>query len=576
MKPPVSPANLLYCSEQTVEVEQEAPSGGRRITGRIVVWDQVGNTSAGPTRFVPGSIVIPDDPSRVKLLIDHNMSDAVGYMEHAEEDETGILATFVVPEDIAGRGDQALEWAATRIRDGFSVGVGIDDYEFDGDVLVIRSSRLNETSLIPIPAFRDALVTEVTAQRKDQFVSRAILALAASDGAPQPAGTVAPTPQTASDGALTAAEAASTAPAPSGSTRVEATAVPPAAGAPAPGGTVTAAEAPVPAPAPAPAASPAVVVEHGSGARRLAELTAQHFRNGGSPDELPRFLTAALNDVTPANITPTGVANDYGPRRTELVRDLWQSAEVVRPMIDAFGVDGAPQSLKFGGFVWDVRPEVAAYSGNKAAVPSNQPKRKWIETSVQRFAGGWDVDRVFVDLPGGTDEIADIFTEATRDYAAKSEAYVSTTVLAGATELDPSATVIDALTLIGQHFASPASGRGARITTVQLGADAWSELLSMTADQAPWWMQRLGQINLGTSEGEAGGIRFALNYDLDGGVVLAGDRRAVKIKETTPPVRVRAENIPNGGVDIGVFGYVGALVLDPRAIVTTTVGGTAG
>src|SRR5690606_18655429 len=112
VKPPVSPANLLYCSEQTVAVEQEAPSGGRRITGRIVVWDQVGNTSAGPTRFVPGSIVIPDDPSRVKLLIDHNMSDAVGYMEHAEEDETGILATFVVPEDIAGRGDQALEWAA--------------------------------------------------------------------------------------------------------------------------------------------------------------------------------------------------------------------------------------------------------------------------------------------------------------------------------------------------------------------------------------------------------------------------------------------------------------------------------
>ena len=41
----------------------------------------------------------------------------------------------------------------------------------------------------------------------------------------------------------------------------------------------------------------------------------------------------------------------------------------------------------------------------------------------------------------------------------------------------------------------------------------------------------------------------------------------MKIGEIDPPIKVQALDIPRGGVDLGVFGYVAAMVTDPRAVV---------
>ena len=76
-----------------------------------------------------------------------------------------------------------------------------------------------------------------------------------------------------------------------------------------------------------------------------------------------------------------------------------------------------------------------------------------------------------------------------------------------------------------------------------------------------------GTIDLGTTGGDVGGLSFRVNPSLPAGTVIAGDRRAVKIAEVSPPIRVQAIDLPRGGVDLGVFGYIAAMVVDPRAVV---------
>lgn len=93
----------------------------RTISGQLVPWDTIGHTSAGPTRFAAGSVTLPDDLSRVKLLRDHNTSSPIGYLIDAHSTDGGLFGTFKIPETSAG--DEALLEASAKLRDGLSVGV---------------------------------------------------------------------------------------------------------------------------------------------------------------------------------------------------------------------------------------------------------------------------------------------------------------------------------------------------------------------------------------------------------------------------------------------------------------------
>ncbi len=61
------------------------------------------------------------------------------------------------------RADDALEEAATGLRDGFSVGVKINEWKNEEGVLRIKSSTLQEVSLVTDPAIDSARVAEVAA-----------------------------------------------------------------------------------------------------------------------------------------------------------------------------------------------------------------------------------------------------------------------------------------------------------------------------------------------------------------------------------------------------------------------------
>jgi HK97 family phage prohead protease len=135
-----------------------ADSRKRTISGTIVTWGEKGNTSAGATVFEKGSI---DFSKPVKLLLEHDRTRPIGKLMDITADDNGIEATFKIAGTIAG--DDSLLEAAEGLRDGFSVGVMVDDWENKAGVMSISASKLIEVSLVTDPAIESARVADVAA-----------------------------------------------------------------------------------------------------------------------------------------------------------------------------------------------------------------------------------------------------------------------------------------------------------------------------------------------------------------------------------------------------------------------------
>jgi HK97 family phage prohead protease len=130
----------------------------RTLTGRIVTWGEEGFTSAGKTIFAKDSITIPKN---VKLLLEHDRTRPIGKLVSYEVTDSGIEASFKIAGTIAG--DDSLLEAAEGLRDGFSVGIKLNEWDNKDGAMVISSSQMIETSLVTDPAIDSARVTEVAA-----------------------------------------------------------------------------------------------------------------------------------------------------------------------------------------------------------------------------------------------------------------------------------------------------------------------------------------------------------------------------------------------------------------------------
>jgi HK97 family phage prohead protease len=129
----------------------------RTISGRIVTWGETGNTSAGKTIFAKDSIALKP----VKLFIDHNMDKPIGKVLDFETTDTGIEATFKIAN--TQRGNDAIVEAMEGLKDGFSVGIKLTEYDNTDEGLVVKMSNLVEVSLVETPAIDSARVSEVAA-----------------------------------------------------------------------------------------------------------------------------------------------------------------------------------------------------------------------------------------------------------------------------------------------------------------------------------------------------------------------------------------------------------------------------
>lgn len=152
--------------EATFTVDQER----RIVEGPVVPYgrDAIAVKNGQRWRFQQGSLVLESEQSRNKLLRDHDFSQPQGPLEFFEDRPDGMFARYKVGR--GADGDRTLAEAEDKVRDGFSVGVDINDYGPDplnpGVMLVaVGGAVWYETSVLAIPAFTGARVTRVAATR---------------------------------------------------------------------------------------------------------------------------------------------------------------------------------------------------------------------------------------------------------------------------------------------------------------------------------------------------------------------------------------------------------------------------
>ena len=137
-------------------------NGDRRtISGKIAPYGEVGNTSAGRVVFAENSIIVPE-PSKVKLLMQHDNSKPVGRMQSVTSNKTGLYASFKV--SASTRGSDAILLAQEQLMDGLSVGVEVEDSRQEKDYLLVTAATLKEVSLVESAAFPSAAVLKIAAQ----------------------------------------------------------------------------------------------------------------------------------------------------------------------------------------------------------------------------------------------------------------------------------------------------------------------------------------------------------------------------------------------------------------------------
>lgn len=468
----------------SLQSELTLDTKARTISGLVLPYGVLAQrTSAGAVRFAAGSVRHHPELKRIKLLVDHDTTKAVGYAVELEQDDEGVRATFHLPKGDAG--DEALAKAANGIRDGLSIGADLTMHHksADGVITEVTEATLNEVSLVSLPAFTDSRVFTVRASQ-------------------QPAPTPTPAPL-----------------------------------------------------APAPYAASQGVQQ--VTAEQAANIVAQALTAGGTAAS----VTAALADITPAGDAGQGFIGRPG-----WLGELWTADNLDMPLVDA--INKAPLTgVKVKGWRWATKPQVGAYTGNKTEIPTGAITTEPAEADAKRLAGGWDIDRIYLDLGDGS-FIQSVFNAATIDVKRKLEAALATELKAKASTVAASATLTEALGKLG----TVAGQLGSSLNLIAMAPDVWAKFTALKDSEVPWWLQKQGEINLGTTSGSAGGLRFTVNHGLSAGQVLALDRRAATLHQPQPnPIKVQALDIAKGGVDLGVYGYYAVMVHDARAILLTTI-----
>ena len=140
---------------------EAADTGRRIISGVVVPFGKVGNTSAGPVIFEQGSIAIHDS-TKIKLLAQHDPTHPIGRAQSFTTTDTAIMGTFKI--SASQKGTDYLIMASEDLIGGLSVGVEVIASKPSKDgTLYVTAAVLKEVSLVESPAFKDAIVTKVAA-----------------------------------------------------------------------------------------------------------------------------------------------------------------------------------------------------------------------------------------------------------------------------------------------------------------------------------------------------------------------------------------------------------------------------
>ena len=505
----------LYIEASSIECSEER----REISGKIVPLGtgEIGHTNLGAYTFAANSIEIAD-PSKIKLLSQHDLKKPIGRMTAAETRTDGIYATFKLSRSSGG--NDALIMAQEGLVTGLSIGAEIiaSKPSKDGHT-VVSSARLKEVSLVTVPAFASSEILEIAAEEilPVEEITQTESETVAVENTP----TVEATP-------------------------VEAAAVE--------------------------AARPTITAMAYTTPRLNLNITAGEYAkaqlNASRGDSDARELVAALQVAT--------VAENTGMVPPTYLRDVIGIIDSSRPFIDSIERAALPASgMKIFTPKLGTQASVEL-TAEGAEFASSDTTVTFQENDVVKFAGAGKLDLELVDRsdPSFLDlylrELAASYAQKTDNYAAKiaadgSSDSSSTTIYKaiaksiadsyGVMRQTPNNLLV--ATSGGNDDVDFAGLLGAVDTT---GRPLYAAAASQNAN---------GLITQGSTNGTVAGLNLVVDPNYTGGtsnikVGLVYPSMAMRFHESGT-LQIRANVVANGQLEIGIYGYVAVVNRYPAA-----------
>ena len=502
----------LYIEASSIECSEDR----REISGKIVPMGtgEVGNTNLGAYVFEAGSIEIAD-PTKIKLLSQHDMKKPVGRMIASEVRSDGIYATFKLSRSTGG--NDAMIMASEGLVTGLSIGAEIKASKPSrGGYTVVTAATLKEVSLVTEPAFKSAQVLEIAAEEVEGH----------------PLAPVETNPTTESETVV------------EDTTPVEATPSVEAAAVEAARPTVTAMAY----------TKPRIEIT----AAKYAENT---IRAALGDESARQYLLAADNTTDNAGLVPTR-------QLSEIINPL---GTTIRPSIEAISRGVLPDA----GMTFEIpkitaMPTVAVTAENAAFSDTDQ-NSSFLSVDVKKYAGQqtFSVELLDRTSPAFFDELVRNMGAA---YAKATDAAVNAALIAGATaDATTTVTYPTASELLGIVARGSASVYNATLglpnpfaRNMIVNTSQWSNIMTLNDNGRPIYtatnpMNAGGSVVPTALQGNVAGLNLyvtpntASGTDTDGSIVIVNPDAYTWYE--SPNYRLRAESTAAGSITIGYYGF---------------------
>jgi HK97 family phage prohead protease len=492
--------------------EEYAP----KISGVAVPWNVTATVSGGQqVKFLPGSFDV--NQKAAKLVENHDLTQLRGVVNRLTDTATGLEFEATLADTRASRDAVAL--LKSGAYDSVSVGANPTKFKFDKQgVMVVSKADLIELSLVAVPAFSDAVITEIAASADPED----------DENHPQD------TPQ--EDQVSEAIQA----------------------------------EAPE-----APATHPVSPLVYATARKEVPLPTAVEYLSaaiaGGSAwHQMREAIKAAAPDVITTD-TP-------GILPTPILGPVYNNFVGRRPVVDAIGVKAMPG----GGKVFirpevTTHTSMAVQSAENAALQSGT--FVVFNNQVTKAAYGGYVTISEQDLDWTDPNVLSlILDDMGRIYANTTDNVAADNLASGATTTSnfASASVGDPATwaswIAGAAATILSASNGNLPTHLFLAPGVWQDLLGLsdTADRPLFPqigpMNAFGQLTPGSTSGNAFGLQVVVDRNFASGTLIVGDASGYEIFEQQKGA-ISIDNPSTISRTIAWRGYFATLMIDSSKFV---------
>lgn len=153
-----------------VKAEESEESGSGYFVGYASVFGNVDSYGEVMEKGAFSDTLKEWEGRKIPVFYGHDLTNPennIGYVESAEEDDTGLLVRCVVDTEGPSNGPIVYKLLKEGRIDRMSFGFYVNDADHKGGVTYIKKVSLLEVSVVPAPANPEAAISEVKSSKKE-------------------------------------------------------------------------------------------------------------------------------------------------------------------------------------------------------------------------------------------------------------------------------------------------------------------------------------------------------------------------------------------------------------------------